>query len=159
MANIQSSINQMISLTGLLASQVPAFKAGAEKRAEISRLGKKEQAITKAIETAADTKDKEAYAEELTKVKKQQFEVNPTEESYKAYYDTMPHQFAVIEAEPYEIAQELYETEQKEAEVESYLQQFRKADTHRAEAQAAKMETRRRILEGTPSEYLMRGGM
>lgn len=155
MANIQANVNQMISLAGLLASQNPELRAKSEQRAKMAGLAKQEKVARTQIE-AAEGADKEAYYEDLVDIKRQQFETKPTAETYGEYKDIQPKRLGTTEADPEEIAMEIYEEEQKEAEVKSYLDQFRKADQHLADTLAAKTETRKRILQGTPSEYLLR---
>lgn len=154
MANIQANINQMISLAGLLASQSPALRAGAERRALQRDLERKEEA--RAVErevlskTVPPTQERSELLtnvqSELADIKKQQFELDPSAESYESYYKTKKGADLLKK-----VTDPNYKTP---SEIRTEL-----ADKHRSEAQAAKMETRRRILEGTPSEYLMRGGM
>ena len=96
MANIQSSINQAISLTALLATQNPEIKAHGEKKQLQKTLKKQEEA--KAIEREVLSKQVEPsqerselltnVQEELAGIKKAQFKLNPTEESFERYYKT-----------------------------------------------------------------------
>lgn len=157
MANIQSSINQMISLAGLLASQNPALQAASAKKTEIKQLKKKEEAVRSQIENIENIAEKEPYGKELTEIKKQQFEVDPSSETYKAWKETEPKRLLEAEEDPEEIAKERFESEQKEKEIQDYLDWFRTADQSAAREQEKRREIRRRILEGTP--YQFNGGM
>lgn len=165
--NIQASVNQGISLATLLATQSPGLKAMGEKASKLNELSKKEQAITEARDIASgknkegtlSPKEAEAYQEELQSIKKQQFELDPTAESYQAYKEAAPYgeERVLMEEEPFEIAKGLYQEQEREKEVEDWLKYFNRADTSVATKQQQISETRRRILEGTPSEYILRG--
>lgn len=183
MANIQASINQAISLTALLATQNPAIQAKGAKKAELKDIDKKiknlkEEAFTIAksdmpedshayapiIKQAMEFSDqgeqekaieilkglppehREKYGEMLNAMsekgqlaaglKERRFELDPSEETYKSFKDT---------------AEGISKTNK-------FTEAFRQADESILNKQKALEETRRRILEGTPSEYLMRGG-
>ena len=69
-------------------------------------------------------------------LKERRFELDPSEETYKSFKDT---------------AEGISKTNK-------FTEAFRQADESILNKQKALEETRRRILEGTPSEYLMRGG-
>lgn len=181
MANIQASINQAISLTALLATQNPAIQAKGAKRAELSDIDKKlenlrDEALTIAksdmpedvdvpvVRTAMELSDigetdkavevlksltpeqRKEYGDMLTAMsekgqlaaglKARRFELDPSEETYKSFKDTA----------------------EGVGKTTKFAEAFSKADESILNKQRALEETRRRILEGTPSEYLMRGG-
>ena len=78
----------MLSLGALLASHNPALKAQAEARAKRTTLAKTAEGLEKQIEVSKGTGSRAVKAEartELAKVKKQQFELDPTKESFEAY--------------------------------------------------------------------------
>lgn len=154
---IQANINQMLSLAGLLATQSPTLRAKAETRAKMANLAKQEKAVRTQIDVAEDITDKETYYEDLVDIKKQQFETKPTEETYSELKDIQPKRLMTFEADPEEIAQEIYEEETRVNEIKENVDRFRRADENLKTQQEARRETRKRILEGTPSEYLMRG--
>lgn len=161
--SIQSNINQGLSLAALLATQNPSLQEIAKKRSEIASLNKQEKAINAAIEsTGKDIAAKEPYGEQLTEVKKRQFELDPTAESFKAYKETTPTRVATFEADPEEIAQERYESELKEQEVNQYLQMYRNAETKAQETlqtkQEEKRKTRRNFLDYMKDEPTSLGG-
>ena len=185
MANIQASINQAISLTALLATQNPAVKAYGEKKSEIKNIDKKlknlrEEAFTivksdtpedanvydpvvataatamdfsnkgdqegaaKILEVLPEDKRKE-YADVLSamsekgqlavNLKERKFELDPNEQTYKAFKKSAEYL----------------------GEIDEFTEAFRQADVNVANKQKALKETRRRILEGTPSDYLLKG--
>ena len=150
--SVQSNINQMLSLAGLLASQSPALKAGAERRVLRKDLERKAEARSVEREvlskTVPPTQERSELLtnvqSELADIKKAQFELDPSAESFESYYKTKKGADLLKKVTdpnykpPSEIRREL-------------------ADQRMAEAQAAKKETRTRILEGTPSAYIMRG--
>lgn len=154
--SIQSNINQMISLAGLLASQSPALRAKSEQRAAMRNLAKQEDIVKKQIDIAQPG-DKERYGEELLNIKEKQFETMPTEETYSELIKMRPGQSTTIEESPEDIAQEQIDIETKQKAVQEYKDSFKKADNELAEEQKIRRETRKRILEGTPSAYIMRG--
>lgn len=161
--SIQSNINQGLSLAALLATQNPSLQEIAKKRSEIASLNKQEKAINAAIEsTGKDIAAKEPYGEQLTEVKKRQFELDPTAESFKAYKETTPTRVATFEADPEEIARERYESELKQQEVNQYLQMYRNAETKAQETlktkQEEKRKTRRNFLDYMKNEPTSLGG-
>lgn len=97
--NIQSGINQTLSIASLLMSQTPLAEKARQKQREqeeIKRLGKKvdvaSEATDVAFESGIDPKPSEetyqAYETALgkeTEARKQLFEANPTPETYKQY--------------------------------------------------------------------------
>ena len=138
MANIQSSINQMISLAGLLASQSPSIRAGAEKRMAEKKLmaredivKKKRQAMTgpAVLENVeAAEAEGEAILQEERDIAKERYDIDPTEETYaalsKAERALHPKTFT-LQADPEEIAQEELAEEQRRQEVEYYKDLYR----------------------------------
>lgn len=150
--SIQSNINQGLSLAALLATQNPSLQEIAKKRSEIASLNKQEKAINAAIEaTGKDIAAKEPYGEQLTEVKKRQFELDPTAESFKAYKGKKSERVLNTPAQPEDIAQERYEQESKQQEVNQYLQIYRGAETKAQETlktkQEEKRKTRRNFLD------------
>ena len=139
MANIQSSVNQMISLAGLLASQSPSIRARSEKRAAIKNLSAREKAVSEVMQVAAESADSELaqeYATDLAEIKKQQFEVDPSTESFLGYrgaqYATKEgekERSTILPDDPEEIAEEQVKKEGKEEkrrqEVEYYKELYR----------------------------------
>lgn len=138
MANIQSSINQMISLAGLLATQSPSIKAGAEKRMAEKNLKAREEIIQKkreAMTTSAVLKnveaaeaEGEAILQEERDIAKARYDLDPTEETYEALSkaERALHPITyTAEADPEEIAREAVEEEQRLAEIEYYKDFYR----------------------------------
>lgn len=140
--NIQSSINQGISLATLLATQSPGLKAMGEQKAALAKIDKQEAILNRKKSVIAkqestptvknfsenmitNSKDDNDIMREDIALKKQRFDIDPSEASYRAYTESVKRQQADISAR---------------------------------QKQEQAIETRRRILEGTPSEYLMRGG-
>ena len=87
--SIQSNINQMLSIGAMLASRNPALKAKAEARAREAQLAKESAGLEKQMEiekkhhqgrSQIGIQTKKDYAN----VKREQYERNPTEETYKA---------------------------------------------------------------------------
>lgn len=157
--SVQANINQMLSLAGILASQNPSLQAAVKRKSELSRLNKKEKALRTAIAaTGANIAAKEPYGEQLSDVKKKQFELNPTDETFKAYEDITPKRVSETAADPDEIAKERYENEQKQQEVDQELQRLKNADKS-ASAAVEKRNTEikksrefaKMITEGVPN--------
>lgn len=169
--NVQSSINQAISLASLLASQNPAIQAGAEKRAKLKSLGKQEEQISKQLKTieAPLSRSEEALYEDLMEqqheINKEKFQVDPSEEALKDYKMSYGATHPIsVPGDPEEMAQEMYEIEIGEREdpdpsrqAQKIYEARMKADENARMKQEALRETRRRILEGTPSEYMLGG--
>lgn len=168
MANIQSSINQMISLAGLLASQSPAAKAEAEKRSkmkllkqEAETLNARDAALRKAysdFQSAPGTpetgeKEYKEILKERADIAKRQYEINPTEETYAAYAEAekaMKPDRIVTPADPDEIGMEAYDAAEEQATLDWYANQanrFNTADASVSDAQNRLRETRRRSRE------------
>jgi predicted component of type VI protein secretion system len=131
--SIQSNLNQAMSIAGLLYNQSAAGQAKAEARKEqrhFEKLGRKEELLTKAMDTASaegKTHIAEELDPELRAVQKERFSINPTEETLGKLTSRDPETGWVEEASPEEIAQERWETEQKENEVNQYLDMYRQA--------------------------------
>jgi hypothetical protein len=178
MANIQSSVNQMISLAGLLASQNPALQAASAKKTKLNDIKQKEAILEK---QKGVLPDKEVKAKQV-KLAKEKLDIDPTDENYKTYLELNKPE---MRETPEDTAREAYEYEKEvsegtregkaiteeeyinpnettsevyEAEVNRYLEGFKMADKSLADKAAAQRETKRRILEGTPSEYLLERG-
>ena len=157
--SIQSNINQTISLASLLVSNNESLQAAARKKRETANLALQEEAVKSAIEaTGSDLAAKEPYGEQLTEIKKKQFELNPSAESFAAYKSTMPTKVTEAEADPEEIASEIYESEKAEHEIRSMVDAMHAAD--KAAIEASKVETERlkrsrdfakKITEGVPN--------
>lgn len=188
MANIQSSINQMMSLSGLLMSQNPAIQEAVSKRAGIRAIRKEaknlqsrakatifsevpssetieairlsEELENEGLEDAAATTVIQSIPEEERKAEQQRlsdlnvvaeravglsgqlFEIDPTKETY----------------EKFKAGRESLSKFQKTlSRFERAEQKFREADESAAAKQEERREIRRRILEGTPSQF--NGGM
>ena len=157
--SIQSNINQTISLASLLVSNNESLQAAARKKRESANLAAQEEAVKSAIEaTGPDIAAKAPYGEQLTEIKKKQFELNPSAESFNAYKSTRPTKVAEAEASPEEIASEIYESEKSKQEIRSMVDAMHAAD--RAAIDASKAETERlkrsrdfakKITEGVPN--------
>lgn len=138
MANIQSSINQMISLAGLLASQSPSIRAGAEKKIQEKKLKAREDIVRKkreamtgpAVLANVDTAEAESEAilQEERDIAKERYDIEPTEATYealsKAERALHPATYT-IEADPEELAREAVEAEEREQEIEYYKNLYR----------------------------------
>ena len=83
--SIQSNVNQGISLAGFLIQTNPAIQEKAKTKRELASLGRQEAAVTQAREVAQLPKEKLLYQDELTDIKRRQFELEPSTESYKGY--------------------------------------------------------------------------
>lgn len=169
----------MLSLAGVLASQSPQLIARAKKREEVSRLTKQKEALGKATTLMAESGKPEiaqSYADETANISKKIFETDPTEATAESY---LKDRYASTEgekertittpAEPEEIAQEMYEKELKQKEVDQYLEMYRNADkkTQEAETKAQEMlktkqeekrKTRRNFLDYMKDEPTSLGG-
>lgn len=176
MANIQANVNQMISLASLLASQSPAYKAAVEKRGIAKNIAKETKALTEqagpafsAAEEAiqginlVDADKVPEYAEQTvdpamenveellqrkTELAKQEFELKPSEATYNKY---LAGKRAIKSYEARATGTRNIIAEMKAERAA--------ADTQLQARQEAMRETRRRILEGTPSEYVLREDM
>lgn len=150
--SIQSNINQMISLASILSSQTEGYKT----KQEAKRLGKKERALTEARDIAAKegtgrgTKMAEQYQEQIQEVKKAQFENAPSAQGLREIED-LERPVATIQEEPEEIAKQRFEAEEREREVNDFLDQYRKASQTARNAlevkQAEKRDSRASFLD------------
>ena len=87
--SIQATLNQSLSIAGLLISMNPAIKAASEKKQQISALSRRAGTLEKGLEIAKasgvkDDLNQELY-QKLSETKKEQFMKDPTAESHSAY--------------------------------------------------------------------------
>lgn len=138
--SIQGTINQGLSLTGLLITQTPSYKNAAEAH----KLDVQAKKIEKQAEMVANPKyhsfglDKNAEVGELNKkaieLNKEAFSRAPTQKRFDTYATNVAFS----------------------ARGKQFSQMRELADANAKAAQAARLETRKRILTGTPSEYLLK---
>ena len=86
--NVQSNINQMLSVAGMLATMNPELRAKAEKRSEIRGLKKQRKTLTQARDVAVEENKYglgEEYQKNLIDVNRKLFETDPSEETLKSY--------------------------------------------------------------------------
>lgn len=160
--SIQATINSTLSLASLLATQSPGLKAKAEKRAELKSLGRKEEVLSKAVsESAGDPKIGQELTDKLGEIKKQQFELDPSDKSFQAYrqqhYHTTEGQqerATTFREDPQAVAEELYDELQYKREVAANLEAMMKPQEASVKAQDAvivaqeqKRKTRRNFLD------------
>lgn len=93
--NIQSNINQTLSLAGMLIAMNPTVKARAETREALSKLSREEQVLSKQYEHLAyDPERAGAVESRMTDIAQKQFETDPSEASYekllRTYYEGSP---------------------------------------------------------------------
>ena len=88
--SIQSNVNQMLGMGTLLATQHPVMRELAAKRQNVRTLETKAETIEKALKVPSNLNDKEPLGEELTEVRKQLFEADPSEKRYEEYARTKP---------------------------------------------------------------------
>lgn len=154
--SIQSSINQTLSIASVLGSVNPVLK----KRAEFRSLNKQKENLIKARDTAGYKNADLAldYQADIADVSKQLFEMDPSEKTlaeykkeYNATEEASMKRATAVEADPEEIAAERWATEQKENEVNWYLDQYRQAEKNAQQSLAVKQNekrsTRRNFLE------------
>jgi hypothetical protein len=150
--SIQASINNMLSVAGVLAGMNPEIRAKAETRNTLQNLGKRKEAVTEARDIAAEagqSKVAEQYQETLGGINKQIFEVSPSEESFEEYAESsgLNRPTTTTRGDPLEIAQEIYEEKAFEAEVNQYVKQMEesaaKAQNNLQAKQAEKRSSRR----------------
>ena len=177
--SIQSNINTMLSLAGVLASQSPQLIEMAKKREAVSRLTKQKEALGKATTLMAESGKSEiaqSYLDETANISKKIFETDPTDVTAESYlkdrYDStegIKERTISVPAEPEEIAQEMYEEELRQKEVDQYLEMYRNADKKTQEAetkaqeavkvkQEEKRNTRRNFLDYMNDEPTSLGG-
>jgi myosin heavy subunit len=161
--SIQGSIVSLLNTVGVAARLNPKWEEAQKHKNETKNLAAQEAAINKQLELAigARSEDVEELGNELSEVKRKQFELNPTAESYKAYQDTKTRKGAVSEPDPEEVGQALAEKEDFEQEVREYADLYRKTPTtaqrkaqeeatkKAEEAQAMEQERKRQTREET----------
>lgn len=138
--SIQGSIVSLLNTVGVAARLNPKWEEAQKHKSETKNLAAQEAAINKQLEVAGG-EDLEELGAELTEVKRKQFELNPSEESYKAYQDTKPRKLAAFGPDPEEAGRELAEKEDFEQEVREYADLYRKTPTtaqRKAQAEATK---------------------
>lgn len=154
--SIQSSINQTLSIASVLGSVNPVLK----KKAELRSLNKQKANLIKARDTAGYQNAELAldYQSDIADVSKQLFEIDPSDKTlaeYKKEYgateEASMKRATVVEADPEEIAAERWEKEQKENEINWYLDQYRQASKSAQQSlevkQNEKRSTRRNFLD------------
>lgn len=157
--SIQANINQQLSLAGVLLTQNPASKAAAERRQEKTSLKRQEQAINKALEAIGPSNAaREPYGEDLAAIKKRQFELDPSAETWADYKGTQTRKVAESPADEEEIIQERYEAESREQAINNRVSAMLQADRSAADAITAErariLKSRdfaRMITEGVPN--------
>lgn len=151
--NIQSNINQTLSIAGMLASMNPTLQAKAKQRADVSRLTKQKESLSKATSVMAESNKHEmaqSYLDQTADISKQIFELDPTEANAQSYLkdyskstEGMQKRAINIPEEPEKIAQGLYEEELKQKEVDRYLQMYRDAEIQAQENLKLKQDEKR----------------
>lgn len=138
--SIQSNINQGLSLTGLLITQTAGYKNAAEAH----KLDVKAKKVDKQIDIVASPRYNSLgvnKVEELKNLNKKAIELN------KEAFETAP-------------SKKRFETYSRMSGARAISDRMAKmrelADTNTKAAQEARLETRKRILTGTPSEYLLK---
>lgn len=173
MANIQASINQAISLATLLATQSPKIKAIGEKNIALQNIRKENEVLEKQFSPAYDATQKAIKGLQ---------DIDPSETEKVIQYaeteiDPAMEEVSDIVAKQTSLAKRAFETDPNKRTYERYLAgkkaskeqaefkqttqdlfaEMRQADLEVAKEQELRRETRRRILEGTPSEHILRG--
>lgn len=156
--SIQGNVNQIISLTALLATQMPGYKAAAEKRVEMNKI-KQEEKVLGQREAVAQEKGGSTYniKKEQADLAYRKYRTNPSvktaeaaekasevaEEARLDEPSDFPEQFAnQREQEAYAAAQEQqYEEMRTEADMARDM-----ADNNLAQAQTAKRATIQRKM-------------
>lgn len=155
MANIQSGINQIISLASLLATQNPSIKNIAERRSELSRVkntAENLESVMTSVKTdfeknppapgSEEMKDFHEtmtdYAKQGLELKKKAFELDPSQKTY-AGYKALKNKMSELDTIQSQLADVRAKREQ--------------ANARTMAMQEARRQTRASILEGTPSEY------
>lgn len=162
---IQSSINQMISLTGVLAQMNPTLRARAESKENARQLTEKKEKMSKATDIASElnlshdpdakvagTIFEEAFQHEIELAKREFFE-NPTQETGEIYgrrtiaLQRFQQERAELEQSEQQELAELERSEQQErAELERSAQQQQLA---RQEEINKSRDTARLIMQDT----------
>lgn len=153
--SIQSNINQITSLAGMLMSQTPMAAAAREKVAEAQRAKAAQRQADKDVETyeqlaeygiepenEAEAAVQSMIAEKGAAAYEKQFELNPTTQTYKQYTQA-------LEAKGYYQREQsrLSKSQETKKEAEEALQD--------EQERIAASNARTKILEGTPSAYLL----
>ena len=82
--SIQSNINQIISVAGVLAGMNPQVKALGEKRTQLAELNKKESVLAKQYDVAKyDLNRQEQIESDLTDIAEERFDISPTTKNYE----------------------------------------------------------------------------
>lgn len=125
--NIQSNINQTLSLAGMLIAMNPTVKARAETREALSKLSREEQVLSKQYEHLAFNPDMaETVESRMTDLAQEQFEAAPSEESYSKYLQTRYGESPLLSPK-----------------VSALVNRFRQIKTEARESVAAKQEQKR----------------
>jgi hypothetical protein len=174
--SIQSNVNQMISIAGVLLNTNPTLQARAKAREEakakelerkktLENLTQKKAILKEGIDVAAgEAKPEvgEALLKKYGATALEQFELDPTKENLADYTSTLPGPSVTFKEEPEKIAQELYEEEEYQREVQDYLNMYRgmseKATGVLSAKQEEKRKTRRNFLDYIKEEPTSLGG-
>lgn len=181
---IQQNINQIISVAGVLAGMNPSLQYGGRKAAYL----KEKEGLAKAKEVLKEkyydvtkdgkkTFDYEGYAKGLEtsgiqakelELAKRGLEFEPEkaadiiqEEGWAQEYEAQERAEAAAEAKAEEQARQEKQLGQLTSAISGALSQDRAAaaaETAQRELRTKQEELRRSILQGTPSEYLLRKG-
>lgn len=149
--SIQSTINQGLSLTGLLITQTAGYKSAAKAHELDTQVKKVEKQIdivgaknyqVQGLDKGAEVKN---LREKSIELQKEAFETAPTKKRFDAY----AHEAGF---------QSWRERQTKTAELRAANAKAmrERADAEARAAQEARLETRKRLLTGTPSEYLLK---
>jgi hypothetical protein len=149
--SIQSNINQGLSLTGLLITQTAGYKSAA-KAHELDVKVKKTEKQIKIVEDDRynvlgfnKTAEAENLREKSIELQKEAFDTAPTKGRHDAYAHKLGSKNRHDQQNKIE---DLYAANAKAMR--------ERADAAARSAQEARLETRKRILTGTPSEHLLK---
>lgn len=90
MSNIQSNINQMLSVAGVMANLNPTLKAKAEARQQQESMRKESESLSSQYNVLAKKRSKVAaeqraiIREKQGELARQQFEMDPSDDTYNA---------------------------------------------------------------------------
>ena len=145
--NIQSNVNQLISVAGLLATQSPAYKTAIEKQGKLRSLGKQEKVLNEQLKTLNEAKqggfDRERIGEELQSIAQQRFEIDPSKKTLESLRAVTPIKGEPWPADPEEIALERFQEYEREQEVEDYFNMYKEASEKAKQATQVKQEEKR----------------
>lgn len=145
--NIQSNLNQLISVAGLLTMQSPAYRASAEKQRNLGILRNKKRVLNEQLETLNEAKqygaERERIGEELQSVAQQEFEIDPNKQTLAELRSLTPIPGEPVQADPEEIAQERFEQYEFEQEVDQYFNMYKDASEKAKQATQVKQEEKR----------------